>query len=213
MGFRDIHAFNLAMLAKQAWRLIQGTHSLFFRVYKANYFPNCPFMEAELGNNPSFMWRSLLETRNLIRAATVWEVGDGRSIKIDDHRWLPHPPQFKPDADKNLRMCDLFNPDTSQWHGQLLSHTFLPTTMATITHINLGTTTSRDKIIWKENKKGIFWVKSAYRVALRMRQAEQVEHSSARQDKKLWNRIWQLQVPPRLECLYGGHAPIYSQLV
>ena len=66
MDFRDIHAFNLAMLAKQAWRLIQGTHSLFFRVYKANYFPNCPFMEAELGNNPSFMWRSLLETRNLI---------------------------------------------------------------------------------------------------------------------------------------------------
>ena len=168
------------MLAKQAWRLIQGTPSLFFRVYKARYFPNCSFMEAELGNNPLFVWRSLLKTRNLIRAATVWEVGDRRSIKIDDHRWLPHPPQFRIDADKNLRVCDLFNPDTRQWHGQLLSHTFLPTIVAAITHINLGTTTSRDKLIWKENRKGIFSVKLAYRVALRMRQAEQVEHSSAR---------------------------------
>ncbi|XP_023906328.1 uncharacterized mitochondrial protein AtMg00310-like [Quercus suber] len=192
MGFRDIHAFNLAMLAKQAWRLIQGSHSLFFRVYKAHYFPNCSFMEAKIRNNPSFVWRSLLETRDLIRATTVWKVGDGRSIKIDDHRWLPHPPQLRPDADKNMRVCDLFNPATWQWHLQLLSNTFMPNTVCDIQHINLGTTASRDKLIWKENRKGMFSVKSAYRVALPMRQPEQVEHSSARQDKRLWNRIWQL---------------------
>ena len=35
IGFRDIHAFNLAMLAKQAWSFIQGSHSLFYKVYKA----------------------------------------------------------------------------------------------------------------------------------------------------------------------------------
>ena len=29
MGFRDIHAFNLAMLAKQVWLLIRGSHSIF----------------------------------------------------------------------------------------------------------------------------------------------------------------------------------------
>ena len=132
MGFRDIHAFNLAMLKKQAWWLIQGSHSLFFRVYKVCYFPNCSFMEVEIGNNPSFVWSRLLETRDLIRAATVWKVGDGKSIKIDDHRWLPHPPQFRPEAENNMRVCDLFNPDTGQWHQQLLIHTFMPHTMAEI---------------------------------------------------------------------------------
>ena len=39
MGFQDIHAFNLAMLTKQACRLIKETHSLFYWVYKARYFP------------------------------------------------------------------------------------------------------------------------------------------------------------------------------
>ena len=60
LGFWDIHTFNLAMLAKQAWRLIHGTHSLFYHVYKARYFPTCLFMDAKLGSNPSFVWRSLL---------------------------------------------------------------------------------------------------------------------------------------------------------
>ena len=77
MGFRDIHAFNLAMIAKQAWRLIQGEPSLFFKVYKARYFPNSSFMDADLGANPSFVWRSSLEARELIRAGTAWTVGDG----------------------------------------------------------------------------------------------------------------------------------------
>ena len=44
-----------------------------------------------------------------------------------------------------------------------------------------------------------------------MRQTKQVEHSSAQRDKRLWNRIWQLQVPPKLKLLSGGRALTYSQ--
>ena len=68
MGFRDINAFNLAMLAKQAWQLIHGTHSLFYRVYEARCFPSSTFLEAPLGHNPSFVWRSLLSARDVIIA-------------------------------------------------------------------------------------------------------------------------------------------------
>ena len=46
MDFRDVQAFNCAMLAKQAWRLFHNTHSLFYRIYKSRYFPNCSFMNA-----------------------------------------------------------------------------------------------------------------------------------------------------------------------
>ena len=70
MGFQDIHAFNLAMLAKQAWRLTHHTHSLFYRVYKARYFLSCSFMEAELGYKSSYVWRSLLAARDVIIEGT-----------------------------------------------------------------------------------------------------------------------------------------------
>lgn len=67
MGFRDIHAFNQAMLVKWAWRLIHNTHSLFYRVYKARYFLYCSFLEADIGSNPSDVWQSLLAAREIIR--------------------------------------------------------------------------------------------------------------------------------------------------
>ena len=127
----------------------------------------------------------------------------GRASRLMTTGGSHTPPQFRPEAKKNMRVCDLFNPDTRQWHQQLLFHTFMPNTMAEIQLCNLGTTPDRDKLIWKENKKGVFSVKSAYRVAIRMRQADQVEHSSAQRDKRLWNRIWQLHVPPQSQnvCL------------
>lgn len=94
MGFRDLHAFNLVMLAKQAWRLTHNSHSLFYRVYKAKYFSDCSFMMAGLGNSPSFVWQSLLAARDNISEGSSLRIGDGRTIGISAHSWLPHSPIF-----------------------------------------------------------------------------------------------------------------------
>ncbi|KAL0012488.1 hypothetical protein SO802_007596 [Lithocarpus litseifolius] len=112
MGFRDLHAFNLAMLAKQAWRLIHNTSSLFYRVYKSRYFPSCFFMEAEMGNNPSFVWRSLLESRDLIKAGSRWQVGDGKSIGVMSHVWLPNAPVFVNASTREMKVRELIDEDT-----------------------------------------------------------------------------------------------------
>ena len=88
MGFRDINTFNLAMLAKQAWRLVHRQNSLFFRVYKTRYFPEISFLEAKLGSNPSYVWRSLLQARDVLLEGSTWKVGSGSSVDIATHKWL-----------------------------------------------------------------------------------------------------------------------------
>ncbi|KAL0427944.1 UNVERIFIED_CONTAM: putative mitochondrial protein [Sesamum latifolium] len=78
----NLKAFNLAMLAKQAWRLITSPDSLLSRVVKAKYYPDSIFFQARCGGQSSYTWRSILATRELVRQGVRWKVGDGKLITI-----------------------------------------------------------------------------------------------------------------------------------
>ena len=67
LGFKDLKKFNLALLAKQGWRLQTNSSSLFYRVYKAKYFPGCDFIDAKMGKQASYGWRIIMATENLIK--------------------------------------------------------------------------------------------------------------------------------------------------
>ncbi|KAL0313476.1 UNVERIFIED_CONTAM: putative mitochondrial protein [Sesamum radiatum] len=68
MGFRMLQAFNIALLAKQGWRVVSKPTSLLSRVLKAKYFPGCSFWEAPVGRRPSLTWRSILLARGVLEA-------------------------------------------------------------------------------------------------------------------------------------------------
>jgi hypothetical protein len=53
LGFRDLYAFNKAMLAKQAWRLLQNPSSLCARVLAEKYHLGRTILDAK-------MWESLI---------------------------------------------------------------------------------------------------------------------------------------------------------
>ena len=70
MGFRNLHAFNLAMLSKQAWRILNNPNNLMVCMYKARCFPYDDIMEAKLGHNPSYAWQSIYKSVEVIRKGT-----------------------------------------------------------------------------------------------------------------------------------------------
>ncbi|XP_060960637.1 uncharacterized protein LOC115723546 [Cannabis sativa] len=89
IGFRDLQDYNLAFLGKQGWRLLTNESSLVSRIYKARYYPNGSFLSATLGHNPSFIWRSLLEAKDLVRSGARRSIGGGNSVSILFDPWLP----------------------------------------------------------------------------------------------------------------------------
>jgi len=59
MGFKGLKAFNMAMVGKQAWKLVSSPESLITRLLKAKYFPRSDYFGASMGQNPSYVWRSI----------------------------------------------------------------------------------------------------------------------------------------------------------
>ena len=84
MGFKRLQQFNLALLAKQGWRLQTCQNSVLYRVLKAKYFPSCYF-----GNNPSYTWCSILVAKPIVEKGTRWRVGNGSNIRVWGDKWLP----------------------------------------------------------------------------------------------------------------------------
>jgi len=54
LGFRCLRDFNLAMLAKQIWRLHNSPNSLIAKCFKAKYYPTTNVLQAFIGVNPSY---------------------------------------------------------------------------------------------------------------------------------------------------------------
>jgi hypothetical protein len=88
MGFRDLRAFNEALLAKQGWRILTEPHSLMAKTLKARYFPKCKFLQAKQGHRASYSWQSIQKASWILKRGCFWLVGNGQNIKIWEDKWL-----------------------------------------------------------------------------------------------------------------------------
>ena len=120
MGFRDIQAFNLAMLAKQGWRILSKPSSLMAHLYKAKYYQNGDVLNASLGSRPSYAWKSIHKSLEEIKQGTRWRLRNGKMIHIWDDKRLLTPTTYKViSPQKNFgdfpMVLALIDHDTKRW--------------------------------------------------------------------------------------------------
>ena len=149
MGFRDIHCFNLAMLAKQAWRIIENSDSLCATVLRAKYFPNGDLLNTKLKRALLLLGKAGVNCLNL---GYIWRVGNGHNIDIWEDAWIPNCANRKVITPRgsNLisRVSYLIDPVTSNWDENLVTQMFLPVDAQRILAILLAQHDMLDFVAW-----------------------------------------------------------------
>ena len=88
MEFKKLQEFNLAMLSKQVWKLVSQLESMVAKMMKAKYYSTCSFLQAKLGNNPSYILRGIMEAHPIVENGVRLQVGNGTSISIWKDPWV-----------------------------------------------------------------------------------------------------------------------------
>ena len=141
MGFKDLHIFNMAMLARQGWRLLQNPDSLCCSVLKALYYPNGSILDAVPKPGISYSWRSILRGVELLKDGVIWRVGSGEDIDAFSDPWIPRGTTRRPCTPQpnnvTMKVADLIDQDTMTWNIELVREIFHPDDVKEILSIPL----------------------------------------------------------------------------
>nr|DAD28952.1 TPA_asm: hypothetical protein HUJ06_030420 [Nelumbo nucifera] len=143
MGFRDMQAFNLAMIAKQSWNILSNPYALVCRVFKAKYFPRGDFLVAQCGHNPSYTWKSIWHSRIVLEKGCRWRIGNEQHIRVWDDPWLKEMGNFKVDSRRvegleDIVVSDLWIPGHKERDVEMIHELFGPRDSSAILNIPLS---------------------------------------------------------------------------
>lgn len=205
LGFRDIECFNQALLAKQAWRLIQEPKCLFAKFFKSRYFENGQFLESSVGARPSYAWRSILHGRDLLTKSLVKKVGNGKSLRVWMDPWI-YEEGWRASYRKqtffnhDLRVKDLIHRPTRGWNLDYLNELCFPNDVRLILKQKPVIRTN-DFWCWDHNKSGDYTVKSGYWLACRLNKPELLQEASQQPSiNGLKEQIWSIHTVPKIKA-------------
>ncbi|XP_074376681.1 uncharacterized protein LOC141718203 [Apium graveolens] len=87
---------------------------------KAKYFPNCDFLQAKLGVNPSDMWRSIHAAKEMVKQGSRRRIGDGEQTNVWHIPWLPGDndgclTNEMPQELEHIRVVNLMETGSKRW--------------------------------------------------------------------------------------------------
>ncbi|KAF7807038.1 uncharacterized protein G2W53_039199 [Senna tora] len=199
-GFKDFHCQNIALLAKQAWRLAQSGDQLWAQVMKSIYFPRSSFWDAKKGRNGSWPWISILEGRDFIRKHCAWCVGNGSSIKVINECWIPGERRIwhVEDGDREMKVCDLLADGELKWDEQKIARCLPKDVGRKVLAVPLNVLAGEDKIVWPCTKDGTYSVSTGYHLLAEEFSNAMAPSSSINPIADFWKVIWGARVQPKI---------------
>ncbi|XP_018465244.1 putative ribonuclease H protein At1g65750 [Raphanus sativus] len=204
MGFKNLCKFNDALLARQAWRLVQYPNSVMAKLFKARYFKDSHILQASSKRYQSYGWSSLMVGINLLKQGSRFIIGNGKSVRLYEDHWLPtEPPRCATRMcnRQHLMVSDIivatstfqhWNLDTAQ---QLLNDEYFQLMLT----IYLPQTKIEDTLVWPLEASGNYTVKSGYKREMMELGRQLPDLLPPRGDPVLKTKIWKLPIIPKLK--------------
>ena len=217
-----IHEFNLALLAKQLWRLVQFPDSLVARVIRGRYYRLSSPLRMGTSDTPSYVWTSMTAARKLLLLGIRSKVHSGYEINVWEDLWIPSTPARSarsraPAVNPKMIVSSLINPATKEWDVRLLEQYIAQEDIPLILSLAISPTHRRDTFCWSYSKNGQYTVKSGYWVATNLMRDEEDLEVLQPSITKLQAFAWKVKAPQKI-ChliwqLISGQIAVTRNLV
>ena len=166
LGFRDVQAFNQALLAKIAWRILTKPDSLLAKVLLSKYCYKTTFTKVAAGSAISHGWRGILAGRDLLLRHLGRAIGNGETTNLWSDSWIDpmsnlRPIGLVPLQEKDLMVADILTRETKEWNTGRIRQ-LLPELEDHILSIKPSVLGTEDSYIWPLQKTGEYTVKTGY---------------------------------------------------
>ncbi|KAG7543566.1 Endonuclease/exonuclease/phosphatase [Arabidopsis thaliana x Arabidopsis arenosa] len=219
LAFKDITAFNEALLAKLSWKLINEPMGLLARVLKGKYYHSSDLLNVKCPGSASHGWRSILVGRDLLKKRLGWAIENGRTAKAWSEPWLSmskvsQPMGPMPFEGKDLLVEELFEQDSVEWDQEKVLSTF-PNYAKEILAIKPSRFGAPDRRIWLASSDGNYTTKSGYTIA--REEKSDLEDQKENEGCNWLEEVWRTKASPKAKLFLWkalvGAIPTGMQLV
>lgn len=158
LGFRDIQSFNIAMLAKNAWRILTSPSCLLARLLTRKYCYNSNFLSAPCPQSASHGWKGVVAGCKLLKLQTGKVIGNGSSTKVWYDSWTCSTSKTVPfgpptEASRDLVVAYLLTRGSGNWNQPLIE-SILPNLAQEIYLIKPSSLNAEDAFVWLKTNQG-----------------------------------------------------------
>lgn len=166
-------------------------------LFKAWYYPDSDFLNAAIGNNPSYIWRSICEAKSLLKSGIRWKIRTWERININNQRWLddeddPYITSESPIFENNT-VASLMCSNSRDWEDEIIRDLFNERDQQCILRAFVSNRRAEDKIYWGKESSCNYSVKSAYKLLQDHKGMWRSEDTG-----NLWCKLWKVKAPPKV---------------
>jgi hypothetical protein len=198
LGIKNMHEFNLALIAKLGWKLLSNSDCLWVNQLQRKYLKYGDFLSSPASSSASWLWKGIQKIKTFISAGACLRVSRLSSSPVWTSNWVPTLTSFRPKPKfplnrnfPSLQIMDLINSNNLRWKAASVLALFDSNSAAEILKICISSD-PRTQYIWTPSISGSFSTSSAYCLISAARSPSSFVSST------IWKSLWKLNLNDRL---------------